>query len=515
MISLGKDAPDVLSSIGGLRNCSTPAECPPNLTSSPHLWTKFQRKVATLTLQNLARSASLPIDVTAGPHSDIQAVTALSSATDRLRSLTLELRPLDLEQVFRELSNPAPVLEHLEVSIADDAGEGFCPSIPKTFLGGSTPALKSLHLNKINTWLNFSQFPALTHLTITAPALGLDIWELFQVFKSAKLLEEVSVEFTGPTVTILESDTTVQPLEMRELKKLNFSNTSREFPEHLLPFLLMPSVEEVELRISLSRWDARTIQGFLPPLLRGTPHLLRVDSLELDVSYDHCNIRLGGCGVSVSICASRGKDRGEYGGFLSHWLDSLEPMSIADIKNLTLLYYCPKEPLGECPVLKLLRTMEGVRSLVVERCNANTIKTLYPFESEGESILFPSLESLTFQRIVTPTIFPDLTHMAQARSDAGFRLNRVSSDQYTYFRRSDVDSLQLHVNHVQLNMRADSHIEAPTRILAPPPMMTDSSQAPADHLSGGPMGTAKAFRNSLQYTPEDGAPRSSPPLPYI
>lgn len=337
-------------------------------------------------------------------------------------------------------------------------GPKFRPTIPATFLGGSTPALKSLHLNGINTKLTFSEFPALTHLALVTNVQIFDMSELFRVFTSATLLEEVSVQISGPTTPIPESQGVVK---LPRMKKLSFSNTVGKFPKHFLSLLVMPRVGEVKLAISLPGQDTRTIRDFLPAQLQNFPHLLKVDNLKLDVPHAHCNIQFGGPGGVVSIHALRSGSREQNDGFQSHWLNSLEPMSIVDVKDLTLRSYHPEEPLDQCPVFKSLKTLDGLRSLVVERCN-NTIVNEALSPSKKGSVLFPHLESLTFQLITEPTtVFPDLTEMALARRRVGFPLSKVASDRYTTFRRPDVDSLQRHVNSVDLNTRADSQSSEP------------------------------------------------------
>jgi len=489
MISLQREASDVLSLVQGLRNLASPVGRLPGevlehifamralerdilaashvcrhwrdtLISSPRLWAKFQCVDMARTLQYLARSEPVPINVTADFDSDIQAVIALKSATDRFGSLTLRLQPFDLLQVFRHLATPAPSLERLEVSAMAHRGGGpkFRPTIPATFLGGSTPALKSLHLNGINTKLTFSEFPALTHLALVTNVQIFDMSELFRVFTSATLLEEVSVQISGPTTPIPESQGVVK---LPRMKKLSFSNTVGKFPKHFLSLLVMPRVGEVKLAISLPGQDTRTIRDFLPAQLQNFPHLLKVDNLKLDVPHAHCNIQFGGPGGVVSIHALRSGSREQNDGFQSHWLNSLEPMSIVDVKDLTLRSYHPEEPLDQCPVFKSLKTLDGLRSLVVERCN-NTIVNEALSPSKKGSVLFPHLESLTFQLITEPTtVFPDLTEMALARRRVGFPLSKVASDRYATFRRPDVDALQRHVNSVDLNTRADSQSSEP------------------------------------------------------
>lgn len=433
------------------------------LMSSPRLWTKFQCVDVSRTLQYLVRSEPVPINVIADFDSDIQAVIVLKSVTDRFGSLTLRLQPSDLLQVFRHFVNPASALERLEISAMPHRGGGptFRPTIPETFLGGSTPALKSLLLNGVNTKLNFSKFPALVHLTLVTNVQIFDMSELFQVFTSAKLLEEVSVKFSGPTTPIPEGQYVIR---LPRMKKLSFSNTVGEFPNRLLTLLVMPSVEEVKLDISLPGEDRRAMRDFLPARLRNFPHLLKADSLKLDVPHAHCNIQLGGLGGVVAIHALRSGSREQNDNFQSHWLNSIEPMSIADVKDLTLRSYHPEEPLDRCPVFKSLKTLDGLRSLVVERCHSGiVIEALSPNRIRG--VLFPHLESLTFQLIMEQTtIFPDLTDMARARRKVGFPLRKVSSDLYTTFRLSDVEKLQHYVDCVELNTRMDSRYKEPIHV---------------------------------------------------
>lgn len=490
VISLQTEALYVLSLVQGLRNLASPVGRLPadvlerifamraserdlrtalcvcrrwrvTLTSSPRLWTKLQCVDVARTLQYLARSAPVPVNVTADFYSDIQAVTALKFATHRFGSLTLRLRSLDLFNVFRQLTTPAPALERLEVYTTSHQEDGptFHPPIPPSFLGGSTPALKSLHLNGINSKLNFSKFPSLIRLTLVTSPHTFNTSELFLVFTSAKQLEEVSVEFSGPTTPIPESQGIVQLPQMR---MASFTNTAGEFPKRLLSLLDMPSVEEVKLDICLPGEDTRIMRDFLPPLLQNSPHLLEVESLTLGVPHAHCNIRFSGPGGVISVRASRRGNREQNDGFQTHWLASLEPMSITEVKHLTLCSYHPKS-LDQCPIFKSLTTMDGLLSLVVERCdNATIIEALSP---TGGNILLPRLESLMFQLITEPTtVLPDLVDMARARSQAGFPLNKVSSDQHTPLRRSDVDALRRFVDCVQLNTGADSHSTGPSNV---------------------------------------------------
>ncbi|KAF9649465.1 hypothetical protein BDM02DRAFT_3186227 [Thelephora ganbajun] len=494
VISLQTEASDVLSLVQGLRNLSSPVCRLPGevlerifvmraleqdllaasrvcrhwretLISAPHLWTKLQCIGVARTLQYLARSEPVPVHVIGDFDSDIQAVIALKSATDRFGSLTLRLQPFDLLQVFRQLVSPAHALEHLEILAAPHFGDGptFRPTIPATFLGGSTPALKSFHLNGINTKLNFSEFPALTRLNVVTNVQTFDMSELFQVFTSAKLLEEVSVQSCGPTTPIAESQDVIR---LPRVKKLSFSSTVGEFPKRLLSLLVMPSVEEVKLDINLHGEDTGTMRDFLPARLQNFPHLLKVGSLKLDVPQAHCNIQFGGPGGVVSIHALRSGNREQNDGFQTHWLNSLEPMSITDVKDLTLRSYHPEESLDRCPVFKTLKALDGLRSLAVERCNnAILIKALAP--TKERSILFPHLEILTFQLTTEPTtVFPGLTDVAQERSRARFPLSKVASDRYSTFRRSDVDALQRHVNCAQLNTIANSRFNEPVNVPA-------------------------------------------------
>jgi hypothetical protein len=225
--------------------------------------------------------------------------------------------------------------------------------------------------------------------------------------------------------------------------------------------LFMPSVEEVKLDISLPGEDTRTMLDFLPARYPNFPHLLKADNLKLGVSHAHCNIQLSGPAGVVSIHASRMGTRQQKDDFQSRWLDSLEPTSITSIEGLTLCNYRPEKPSDQCPVLRLLQSMDGLRSLVVERCNnAILIKALSP--SPNGSILFPHLESFTLQPTTNlKAVFPGFAEMARARGWEGFPPSKVSPDQYTAFRRSDVVAPQRHGSNVQCGAEAD-----------PPPQQT-------------------------------------------
>ena len=406
--------------------------------SSPRLWTDLECIHVGLTLQQLARSEPSPLNVITDHKSTVRAVRALQSGVDRLRSLTLHLRHDDLLEVFPVLSARVPILEHLKVSVDYDL-TNMRASIPESFLGSSTPALKSLHLENINTKLNFSKFPALTRLTLITSS-GYDIFhvsELFQIFRSAELLEEVSVEFCCKEV-IVEHKSIVH---LPRIRKLSFSNSSGGiFPTGLLSPLEIPCVEEVKLSISLGPYDTRTMGDFSPP------HLLEADSLELGVHYPSCNILLRRPGRAVSINAQGGYPGEE---FLYRWLGPLDPRPMANVKDLTLKNYT--SPTGDpCPVLEFLKSMDRLRSLTLKQCKNDTIMEKLSPSKEG-NIWFPQLESLTLWE---PTsVFPSLTDMARARGNAGFPLSTVSFYQRVTtfgFSSPNIDSLKSCVGGVQI-----------------------------------------------------------------
>ena len=472
MISLEADASDILSLTKGLRNSTTLAGRLPgdviekimmraserdlvrvshlcrrwrdSLTSSPRLWTDFQCEQVVQTQQHLKWSQPFPINVTTDYGSDVQAVIALKSATGRFKSLTLRLSPLNLSYVFGELVTPAPALEHLEISVTSLFGKKRLDrlGIPATFLQGHTPALKSLIINGISTSSYYCHFPALTHLSLTTDTGTFYMSQLFQLFASARLLEDVSVKFCGSTVPVQESQDIIQ---LQRIRTLKFSNAVEKFPTQLLFFLDTPSVKEVVLDIRLS-WDCtRTMRDLLPPL-----HILNLDNLELDVPAACCYIRFSGPSRVVSINIKSSGSRRLDGGFQSRWLDSLEPESFAHVKHLTLRNYNPTEQFNQYSVLKLLRTMDGVRSLIVERCsNTRIVEALSLSTEEGRIDLFPKLESLTLRGHVQEEIFPGLRDMARVREGTGFRLSDVSFDQYVY--DSDADSFKPYVGRVERN----------------------------------------------------------------
>lgn len=364
------------------------------ITSSARLWTVFQCRHLDLTQLQLARLTSTPISLVVDHRSDIRIVEALKPLTGRYRSITLRLSQWHLDKFLPLLTTPAPALEHLEISVIGCRDLNY---IPETFLGGSVgPTLKSLHLCGVNGLKGISKFPSLTHLTLVATSGCMVTEELLDVFKSAMLLEEVSVKFSSSIFFMAKTQDVVRHPRIR---KLSISNTFGKFPERLLFFLEMPSVEEINLDISLNVRDSRAIRDILPPQLRTFPHLLKATDLKLDFSPPGCMIKFGGPGGTVSVRAFQHDDHRKLDDLLqrSRWLSTLEPMLIADVERLTLRGFHSEESVDQLLTCGLLGIVEGVRSLIVEECNhENVIATL--FSLEGGSPLFPHLESLTFRQ---------------------------------------------------------------------------------------------------------------------
>ena len=472
VISLEADASDILSLTKGLRNSTTLAGRLPrdviekimmraskrdlvrasrlcrrwrdSLASSPRLWTEFQCEHVAQTLQHLKLSQPFPINVTTGYGSDVRAVIALKSATERFKSLTLHLSPSDLGLVFGELVTPAPTLEYLKITAAFtiESNNWVDVDIPAKFLQGHTPALKSLIINGISTSSYYFQFPALTRLSLTTDTGTFYMSQLFQLFASARLLEVVFVQFCGDTVPVQESQDIIR---LPRIRALTFSNAVGYFPTQLLFLLDTPSVEEFMLDISLPDEDTRTMRDFLPPL-----HILSLDNLELDVATAYCYIKFDGPDRLVSIDVQSEEGGRVDDDFQSRWFDFLEPGPFAHVKHLTLRNYNPTEQFNQYSVLELLRTMAGVRSLIVERCsNTRIVEALSLSTEQGRIDLFPELESLTLRGHVQEGIFPGLRDMARVREGTGFRLSDVSFDQYVY--DSDADSFKPYVGRVERN----------------------------------------------------------------
>lgn len=439
---------------------------------SPRLWTEFRCGSVATTQQCLMRSEPLPISVIADSDSNFEAVTALKFATDRLKSLTLRLSPPSFWGGVRALAYQSHSLENLKLY---PPSEG--PYVPEKFLDSSAATLKSLlksqYLNNINVQLKLFEFPVLTHLTFTTNGTWrFDMSQLFHVFTSARLLQEVCVTFFGPTTPIPAGHEVVR---LPRMKKLNFSNKSGKFPKRLLSSLHVPSVEKIELDIYLPRKDRRTVPDFLPPKLRDLPHFSKLDSLELGVSQAHCDIRYSGPNGMMSI-------RSSHHNAHSDWFGS----PIADVKDLTLLCCY-----GRLDFLKFLGTMDRVESLAIKQheTTCSVIQELGSMSIAG-SFLFPRLESLTFlpselmrkhqhlTDVAPSSIFPGLTAMARARDKAGFRISKVSSECSTTFSRSDVESLKPYVTCVQLKTADLEQSHSSDPLGNPPPLNHPLSQPP-------------------------------------
>ena len=216
-------------------------------------------------------------------------ILAALEQTDRICDLTLIVSRSDLEKALEEMQQPFPLLTNLSLWHFDKSEP---PVIPASFLGGSAPLLRSLHLMNI-------PFPGLPKLLLSATHL-VDIM-LSKIPYSGHFSPEV-------LVTCLSALTRLETLGIIfESPRSRAGRTSlHPLPRTLLPFLTKFYFEGVSeyLEDLVARIDAPRLSGmeitFFHQLIFDTPQLAqficRAAKLKAQkgayVSFNNSNVRV-------------------------------------------------------------------------------------------------------------------------------------------------------------------------------------------------------------------------------
>ena len=121
-------------------------------------------------------------------------------AIGRLRSLSIEGTPENLQDITAHLSHPAPLLKKLSICGGYNLGRHPNPALTPALFNGDLSSLRELCLESVRTQLLWRNMANLTSFTLgrTSPG-GATVRQILDFFKSAPLLREVNFYFATPT----------------------------------------------------------------------------------------------------------------------------------------------------------------------------------------------------------------------------------------------------------------------------------------------------------------------------
>jgi hypothetical protein len=219
-------------------------------TSRSSLWTDLDCEDGDQARAYLERSRSLPVNLSldtkdrVSPHHPFS--ETIPHAIGRLRSLSIEGTPENLQDITAHLSHPAPLLEKLSICGGYNLGRHLNPALTPALFDGDLSSLRELCLESVRTQLPWRNMANLTSFTLcrTSPG-GATVRQILDFFKSAPLLREVNFYFATPT----SSDRDCKLVSLACLKRMRI--TGGGSASLLLDHLLIPIGADLGIEVDL------------------------------------------------------------------------------------------------------------------------------------------------------------------------------------------------------------------------------------------------------------------------
>lgn len=354
------------------------------------------------------------------------------------------------------LQNPAPLLEHLIVTVEDTVytDDNREPSFPLLF-NGDFPRLTRLSLEYLSphpSWFNISNL-TIFHLVHTGSHGGSSS-QLLSFFEQNSGLEEASITYYGPFVDNAPAHRIVNLPRLRKLR-LGDCPTKPGILHHLV---LPPGVE-----VSLRPYIPNPVIGIAADLslrMQNSPSFLTgIDRISF-AEGSQTSVHFTGPYGTLYIRASCGADGADYDphDLASRCIYTFEPLDVSEVREFLIENYSPTrrsslESVQDSGIHNCLRSLPKLQTLTLVSCaNATHFQALQmpDPDKDGFSIVCPGLKHLFIdvsdsrRPEMTFPHFPflDLLSLAETRAALGTPLDRITvKSVHPLFEDSDLASL--------------------------------------------------------------------------
>jgi len=356
----------------------------------------------------------------------------------RLKSLSIEGTPNNLQQIATRLSHPAPLLEYMSISGSCEHVVGY-PRLSPVLFNGDLSSLRDLYLEAVCTGLPWRGMANLTSFTLDRIPPGvISITQFLDFLESAPHLSEIGIYSTTPTPVVQNA----RSVSLACLKRMEIDDSGP--PSVFLDHLLIPVGAELVLEADLL---SSLVGDFFPRSLDNLRNLSNFTALKLIVNISCPYMTFNGPNGRVTVVPTvpQGHEtRLVFGSIAQLDTSRTERFRIGngnilsrDVVHQALL------PLRELRVLILC----GCYNLCI------FIHALRPGTSSQEVMVCPKLEELVL-------ILRDgreegidikwITEMAEARASRGKKLKAVRiTDSWNTPNPEDMLELGKHVGHVE------------------------------------------------------------------
>ena len=420
--------------------------------SRSSLWSNFDCEDADKTRVYLERSGTSPITLNLCRDHCLSSldpfVQIIPQVIGRLKSLSVEARPRNLQAITAHLSHSAPLLQRLYITGGCYLGSQHNHVLPSTMFNGDLSSLRALHLEYVRAELPWRNMVNLTSFTLRYAPAG-DSGQLLDFFESAPRLRKIDLLATA--ISGGENGRLVSLDHLKRMDIIDCGPTSTFLNHLVIPVGAKLTTQPDSQAFTIEEHIPRSLDN-----LKNVSNLIRID-LDLD-EFLSLFVRLSG--PDGQLCM-RAMERAT-GIDTSLALESLARFDTSKTERLKIDSI--HAPFRDSAYRALLE-MKNLRTLVLSRCSGllcTFMDALNPNTRPSKEVVCPLLEELAFVLRVRRDFEEDdreefdmgaVIEMAAARASRGARL-RIVKDQ-AKLDLVDVVELRKHVLQVECGPEVD------------------------------------------------------------
>jgi len=407
-------------------------------TSRSSLWTDLDCTDADKTRVYLERSKSSPINLSLYRDGDLSPCDpffqiGIDAIVGRLRSLSIQGMPSNLQDITACLSRPATLLQDMSIGGNRWCGLDDNPVLASELFNGDLSSLHKLHLHFICTELPWKNMANLTSFAL-AFVSPISMRLLLDFFESAPNLHEVGLYSTS----LISAAQNGRLVSLACLKRMYIDGVPQSA---LLDHLLIPPGACLTTEVNL---PIPTTEGHPPRFLDNLRNLPDFTSLQFNGGRKP---QIEFKGPNGEVCMYLILPQGET-------RSSLEYIAHFDTSKTEWLNIDFYSPPSSGPPHRTLLPMEDLQTLTLSPCSNPYffIHALDPSMSPSGALVCPKLEEF-FVEHREPLDIRGIVRMAAARASRGANLKSVRiSDRYE---QSDVLELKKYVSRVECVREVD------------------------------------------------------------
>ena len=387
-------------------------------TAEPSLWTylDLDNMGGDKARVYLERSRSYPIGLSVRRDEDMSSHDPLfwviPQVIGRLKSLSIDGEPENVQDITAHISRPAPLLEDLSISSSSQFMPPRSPVLTSTFFDGDLSSLRKLRLDSALSELPWRNMVNLTSFTMyRLSPQGVTITQLLDFFEGAPRLHEVDLY----SVTLSSGVQKGRLVSLACLKKMAIAYCRS--PSVLLDHLVIPVGAQLRIEAKLL---SSLIGDLLPRSLDNLKNFPNFTAIKLSIDGPFQDLMTFD-GPNGQVSMILGTDSR-----ISLILESLAQLDTSKTERFRIE---DKISLSGEVVYRALLPMGDLRALTLYECYSLHvfIRALHPSANLPDVVVCPKLQELVLVLYDDGEVFDmeGVVGMAEARASRGKKLETV------------------------------------------------------------------------------------------